>query len=287
MKQATMQDLIIQCMKNMNSTKLSTAYLIYIARGVMENCKLDKIAFSATTEHIFRTVFNNQQIFKISLGGDGIELVHPEKLKQYIEESIIDSEVMAAINKHIGDFEQPHFPALVCENFAEEREGYILSVIFHIEWLLDMVERYNEFKSCDYHLAGKSSDLENLTIMQDLYKVVSMYSEQYLISCSNYATQSYKIAWGGSGNMRVAELHKLQIEGATVIQAVKVAEYNDAVNYANIVFWQEDKDFRKKKKMLDIVEQILADAKSNGLPYKHIKDIINKLYNIQPNESNN
>ena len=286
MEQTTMKDLIIHCMENMKSSKISTAYLLYIARGVMDSCNLDKIAFSATTEHIFRTVFNNSALFKISFGGDSVELVYPEKLRQYIDESEIDNEVLAAINKYVADFDQPHFPALVCQNFAEERESYILSIIFYIEWVLDMVDKHGEFKSCDYHIAEKSCDLENLTILHDLYRVINIYCEQYLISCNNFETQSYQIVWGSTDDLRAVELNKLEIEGTSVIQAVKCVAGNDAINYLNIAFCQEDRGFRKKKKVLCKVEEVLVDAKSHGLPYKSIKYIIDKIYNIYPNENN-
>lgn len=282
MQPITMKDLIIHTVANWKSSSVLVSVMNVIARYLMDNIAAEKIAFSATPKHIFQAVIDNPELFKVSNTGRSIEFVHADKIDEYVESSVLDSDIKETIKKCVCELREPLAYTFLDMGFAKEREDYLLAVPLHINWLIEMTEKHVGFNSFDYHLATTARELENFTMMVDFYRVVSKYCTANLIPCSNQANESYVVSWGEPEDLKYVELHRITDHDITYFRAIKIQAAAHAVYYGNIAFRVQDKQFEYKQNELTKIKHMIAEAKSCGVPYKNIKGIVDDIYDIYP-----
>ena len=282
MKKITMKQLIIHILANACRESVLISVLLHIARSMMENEPREKIGFSATPPHIFKTVLQNPKLFRVCKRGMSIELCEPALLDKYVQDNEIDDELKAIIQKYVDKFKEPLYHAFIDMHITREHEDFLKAVPVHIDWLVQMVEKHIGFNSNDYHLARNEHDLENFTLMSDFYRLLSRYCEDNLIPCVDNTNESYVVYWGEPDNMKYVVIHKLTEKDVTYYRAIQSGPMQYSVDYCNIAFGVQDEHFDRKQKELANIKQILTDAKSHGIPYKSLKGILDDLYDIYP-----
>lgn len=277
MKKITMEDVIIHSMHNFGSHRVLVSALLYVSREIFENFK---VGYSATTKHIFETVYDKKNVFKVSKDGRFIELLYPEMLRECIKERVIDDSISNEIAQYIQRINDPSKIQNIEESFFEnERAGYLRMISIHINWILNMLEKHGSFNSFDYHLALTSGDLESLTMMKDFYRLVDIYCQGDLVPYENIECKSYVVRYEyDDEEPKYLELQKLVENGIKYIRAIKRENAKNVVEYSDVFLWRHSEGYKERQNKLEKLQKQINEAKKHDVPYQSIRAYLDEIY---------